>query len=154
MPAVVLRRLTLLSQGSPLELSCHAIWQWIALTPTHRLFYICGTTQEGPLILACCLNSPTVRADSLAEIHRGAQALLPLAAYSDCLVQISPSYRVLRGNWSQTRIEFEAAGSKLSLHLGGVSVWFDQGLGTGSFCVVGCPSLSFTCQQLAVWGEE
>lgn len=126
-PAVVLRKLRLLSQGSPAELSCHAVWQLIALVPTHRLFYIYGTTQEGPLILACCFNSPTVRADYVAESRRGAQALLPPTAYADCLVQSSPTHSVLRGNWTQARIDFEATG-KLSLHLGGVSVWFDQGL--------------------------
>jgi hypothetical protein len=125
----------------------------ITLQSTYRLLYVYGTTEAGPLVLACCFNSPAVRTDCLAETRRGDEALLPPTTYADCFVQIIPTHSVLRGIWDQARIELEAT-AKLSLHLGGMSVWFEPGLERGSFSTAHSQTISFTCQTLEVWSEQ
>ena len=119
----------------------------------YRLLYVYGTTETGPLVLACCFNSPAVQTDCIARIHQGDEALLPSTTYTDSFLQLLPTYNVLRGNWSHIRTDLDAAG-KLSLHLRDISLCFEPGLKRGGFSAADSQTCTiFTCQAVEVWSE-
>lgn len=143
----------LLAHGTPAELSCQTVWRLIAEQSTSRLLHIHGTAEHGPLDLILCLypshllNSDRVASNWLTDIF------LPPRAYTDCLVQFCPTHRVLKGSFTQARIDYQSVGA-LSVHLGGTSVWFDNGLEKGALCTSGTPVLSFVPTTVEVWGKS
>jgi hypothetical protein len=78
---------------------------------------------------------------------------LPPKAHADCLVQLYPTHEVLKGSFSQARVEYRST-DMFSIHLGGVSVWFDKGLERGTLSTSSTPVLSFVSGLVEIWGEE
>jgi hypothetical protein len=123
-------QLVLLAHGTPADLSCQTIWRLISGHSASRLLFIHATTEHGPLGLVLCLypshlqNSGGLASNLLTDIFLSPQA------YTDCLIQFYPTYRVLKGSFTKARIDYLSVGA-LSVHLGGTSIWFDNGLEKG-----------------------
>lgn len=152
-PDLILSKLVVIAHGTPAELSCQTVWRLITEQSAGRLLYIHGTTEHGPLDLILCLYPSCLLKDDRVAGDPFADVLLPPGAYTDCLVQFGPTYRVLKGSFIQARIDYQSVGA-LSVHLGGTSVWFDNGLEKGVLCTGDSPGLSFASTVLEVWGES
>lgn len=152
-PDLILTKLVLLAHGTPTELSCQTIWRLITERSAGRLLYIHGTTEHGPLDLVLCLYPSCLLKDDRVASDPFVDVLLPLGAYTDCLVQFYPTHRVLKGSFTQARIDYQSIGA-LSVHLGGTSIWFDDGLEKGVMYTSNTPVLSFTSTIVEIWGKS
>jgi hypothetical protein len=68
----------------------------------------------------------------------------------DCFVPVRPMHRVLRGTFDGTRLDTGAP--KLSIHLGGVSLWFEPGLKSGSISGGDVDGVVFETEGIEIWG--
>lgn len=152
-PDLILNKLILLAHGSLTELSCQSIWRLTAEQSASRLLYIQGTTENGPLALAFCLYSSHALNDSLATGGLGADVFSPPRAHTDCLVQLYPTHKVLRGSFNQARVDFGPTDT-FSIHLEGISFLFDKGLEKGVLSTGSTPALSFVSTSVEIWCKE
>ncbi|KAF2464988.1 uncharacterized protein BDR25DRAFT_360892 [Lindgomyces ingoldianus] len=132
-----LSTLSILHQGKPQALQPSTIHILISGT-SPRLFLIRGTIEgSSPVILGAYL--PSLSAWEPKELNGWFKQEDPFwlpNTDNDCFFQLSPTHAVYRGVYDKARVDVGARGT-LSFHIGGASLWFEQGLRRGSLCDLG-----------------
>jgi hypothetical protein len=155
LPRSWLDSLCLLHQSKTADLSSPAASNIIASSKTAMLVLVRGTSNGRPVILAACISQSQPRAPE-AWSHSSVLAPLNMSGYSgsvetvDCFVVTRPTHQVLRGTFDGARLD--AVAGKLSIHLGGASLWFEEGVNKGSISGGDVDGVVFDTEQVEVWG--
>ncbi|KAH8726373.1 hypothetical protein GQ44DRAFT_758685 [Phaeosphaeriaceae sp. PMI808] len=147
--------LHLLRKDEPKSLSGSDITKLFNNSPHgHTLLLVRGRIKNSLFVLACTLPSLTRQ---LAPVIRRWIERSPLSTVGlndDCIVQLLPEHRVLRGTSKLTQVSTGAVDSEdLLFNLGGVKVRFAKGLNTG-LLELGLERVSFKVELMEVWGRQ
>jgi hypothetical protein len=155
LPRSWLDSLCLLHQSKTADLSSLAVSDIIASSETAMLVLVRGTSNGHPFILAACISQSQPRA--LHAWSRSSVLAPPtMSGYSDsveavdCLVITRPTHQVLRGTFDGARLD--AVAGRLSIHLGGASLWFEERLKKGSVSGGDVDGVVFDTEQVEIWG--
>ena len=147
--------LSLLHQGKPAEQPSVTLDHFLSGSSLLRLLIVYARNDQGPLVLVAYFSTGATNG-FITPAPRAPWESYSLApdwthgVQKDCFVQISPFQRVLRGSFAQARADV-GPGNTLSVHLGGASLWLNEGLENGSVAD-GVDTVGFTSDYFEVWG--
>lgn len=150
----ILDSLQLLQQDEPGSFSSSDISTMFNSSPLSQLLLLVrDSIDHCPLILVCSLPSLTAQLEPPMKKLIKRSPLWIEGVDSDCIVQLSPTHRVLRGSSEIAQVKSCAVSlDDLSIVLGGTSLWFVKGLKTGVM-TSGIDTFSFTTELLEIWGR-
>jgi len=155
LPRPWLDSLCLLHQSKTTDLPSAALADIIADSKVAMLVLIRATSNGQPFVHAACISHSQPRAVA-AWSRSSILAPLEMSGYSgsveavDCFVVLRPTPQVLRGTFDGARLD--AVAGKLSIHLGGASLWFEEGLQKGCISASGVDEAIFDTEQVEIWG--